>query len=81
MIANLYGPVESKRHDTGMLAMSGLLPQLQLHARTRNGSPLCVCGDPVYPPRVQLQGSFKGNLNQQQKDYNQAMSRVRTSVE
>lgn len=81
MIANLYGPVEGRRHDSGMLAMSELLQQLQLHSRSPNGNPLCVYGDPAYPLRVQLQGPFKGNLNQQQKDYNKAMSQVRTSVE
>ena len=44
MIVNLYGSVEGKRHNSGMLAMSGVLPQ-------------------------------------QQKDYNQAVSQVRTPVE
>ena len=29
MIANLYGPVEGRRHDSRMLAMSGLLDQLE----------------------------------------------------
>ncbi|CAB4032157.1 Hypothetical predicted protein [Paramuricea clavata] len=28
LIANLYGPIEGKRHDAGMLRMSGLLDQL-----------------------------------------------------
>ena len=29
LIANLYGPVEGKRHDSAMLRMSGLLQELQ----------------------------------------------------
>ena len=29
LIANLFGPVEGRRHYSGMLAMSDLLPQLQ----------------------------------------------------
>ena len=29
MIANLFGPVEGRRHDSALLAMSGLLNQLQ----------------------------------------------------
>ena len=62
MNANLYGPVKGKRHDRGMLAMSGLLPQLELHARTSNGNPLCVYGEPAYPLRVQLQGAFQREL-------------------
>ena len=81
MIINLYRPVEGKRYDNGMLAMSGLLPQLQLDARTSNGNPFCVYGDPGYPLKVQLRGPFKGSLNQQQKNSNQSMSRLHTSVE
>ena len=29
LIANLFGPVEGRRHEICMLAMSGLLPELQ----------------------------------------------------
>ena len=29
LIVNLFGPVEGRRHDSGMLAMSGLLPMLE----------------------------------------------------
>ena len=29
LIANLYGPVEGRRHNSTVLAMSGLLPQLE----------------------------------------------------
>ena len=32
LTANLYGPVEGRRHDSGMLAMSGLLPMLEVHS-------------------------------------------------
>ena len=32
LIANLYGPVEGKRHDSGMLGDSGLLGKLQQHS-------------------------------------------------
>ena len=81
MIANLYGPVEGKRHDSGMLVMSGLFPLLQMNSQKPNGDPLCIYGDPAYPLRNHLQGPFKGNLNQIQKDYNKAMSQVRVSVE
>ena len=81
MIANLYGPVEGRRHDSGMLAMSGLLPLLQQHSNSQNGNPLCIYGDPAYPLRNHLQAPFKGNLTPIQKDYNKAMSQVRISVE
>ena len=49
LIANLCGPVEGRRHDSGMLADSGLLPQLQLHSRSPSGNPLCIYGDLGYP--------------------------------
>ena len=78
LIANLYGPVEGKRHDSGMLAMSNIFPQLQLHSIRPNGDPLCIYGDMAYPLRANLKSR---NLNQQQQDYNTAMSKVRTSVE
>ena len=66
MIANLYIPVEGKKHDSGMLAMSGLLPQLELFTCAYLMVILYAYGDPAYPLKVQLQGPFKGNLNQQQ---------------
>ena len=82
MIANLYGPVEGRRHDSGMLAESGLLNMLQQFANGPNGRPLCVYGDPAYPLRVHLQGGFKGaRITQQEKDWNKAMSEVRVTVE
>ena len=82
LIANLFGPVEGRRHDSGMLAMSGLLPMLENHCVSPTGQPLCVYGDPAYPLRVHLQGPFKGNaLTPQQQQYNLSMSKVRTAVE
>ena len=82
LICNLYGPVEGRRHDSGMLAESRLLDQLQLHAYTPNGEPLCIYGDPAYPLRVYLQAPYQGNrLTNLQKRYNTAMSNVIVSVE
>lgn len=81
-IANMFGPIEGKRHDSGMLADSGLLNLLQQHSYDSNGNPLCIYGDPAYPLRVHLQSCFKGaNLNAQQKDWNKSMSEVRVAVE
>ena len=59
-IANLYGPAEGNRHDSGMLAVSGLLTDLQQHSFTPNGQPLRIYGDMAYPMRVHLQAPFKG---------------------
>ena len=82
LIANLYGPVEGRRHDSGMLAMSGLLQVLEAHSVSPIGQPLCLYGDPAYPLRVHLQGPFKGAaLTPQQEAFNHSMSKVRTSVE
>lgn len=60
LIANLYGPVIGKRHDSGMLAESGLLGDLQRYSHSHDGQPLCVYGDPAYPISVHMQRSFKG---------------------
>ena len=82
LIANLYGPVEGKRHDSSMLMMSGLLTQLQQHSFNPNGDILCVYGDPAYPLRPQLQAPFKGaRLTPDQLAWNESMSQVRVSVE
>ena len=42
MTANLFGPVEGKRHDCAMLAMSGLLQTLQRYSHGPNGEALWV---------------------------------------
>ena len=82
LIANLYGPVEDKRHDTGMLADSGLLTDLQHHSFTPNGQLLCIYGDMAYPMGVHLQAPFKGaRLRPTEKNFNKAMSQVRIYVE
>ena len=82
LIANLYGPVEGRRHDSAMLTMSNLYNQLVQYSRKVNGETLCIYGDPAYPLRPQLQAPFKNqNLTPQQDDFNKSMSAVRTSVE
>lgn len=81
LIVNLFGPVEGRRHDSGMLAMSGLLPMLETHCIAPTGQPLCLYGDPAYPLRVHLQGPFKGAaLTAQQQLFNLSMSIVRTAL-
>ena len=82
LVANLFGPVEGRRHDSGMLAMSRLLPKLQQYSVDTNGNILCIYGDPAYPLRPQLQAPFKGaNITAAQVLWNQSMSQVRTAVE
>ena len=43
-----------------MLAESGLMHDLERHAFSTGGQPLCIYGDPAYPLRVHLQGPFQG---------------------
>ena len=82
LVENLYGPVEGKRHDSGMLADSALLNNLQIHSHSPNGRVLCIYGDPAYPLRQHLQAPFKGaRLTPQQIAWNQSMNEVRVSVE
>ena len=79
LVANLYGPVEGRRHDSGMLVDSNVYQQLQNFARAPNGDELCIYGDLAYPLRPQLQSPFRNaNLNPQQQAYrkSQCISRV-----
>ena len=83
LIANLFGPVEGRRHDSAMLAMSGLLEQLEQHSFSLDGQPLCIYGDPAYPHRVHLQCPFarRPDLTDDEQAFNQSMSRVLICVE
>ena len=83
MIANLYGPVEGRKHDSGMLAMSGLLNELEAYSFSPTGKELCLYGDPAYPHRQHLQCPYprRAGLTLGENIFNQSMSRVRVSVE
>ncbi|XP_074611816.1 uncharacterized protein LOC141866231 [Acropora palmata] len=83
LVGHLYGPVEGRRHDSSMLASSGLLQELQRFSNSPiTGTPICLYGDPAYPLRAHLQGPFRGAaLTQDQKNYNTAMNGARTAVE
>ena len=81
LIANLFGPVDGKRHDSGMLADSSLPKQLQQHSFYTGGRPLCFYGDPAYPLRVHLQSRFRGaNITREEELSNSKMSSVRQTV-
>lgn len=82
MIANLFGPVEGRRHDSSMLTMSGLMPILENFCVGVNGERLCIYGDPAYPLRWFLQAPFRGaRITRQQTEFNKTMSKVRVTVE
>ena len=48
LIANLFGPIEGKRHDSAMLAQSQIFEQLQIHSFDTNDNTLCIYGDLLY---------------------------------
>lgn len=56
--------------------------ELQQHAFSPNGIPLCVYGEPAYPLRVHVQTSLRNHtLTDEIKVYNKSVSSVRVSVE
>ena len=83
LIANVYGPVEGIRHDAAMLAMPGLMEELEQHSFAPDGEALCIYGDPAYPHRIHHQCPFQQRqcLTQEQQAFNQCMSLVSVSVE
>ena len=55
---------------------------MQPHCNDANGHPFCVYGVAAYPLRVHLLKPFQGaRLKDQQKEFNTAISSVKTSVE
>lgn len=73
---------EGKKHDSAMLADSGLLNDLEQRAFNSLGQPMCLYGDPAYPLRIHLQAPFRhAVLTQPMRNFNSSMSAVRVSVE
>jgi len=82
LIANMFGPMEGRRHDCALLRESGLLQDLQVHSIDQFGRNLCIYGDPAYPIRPQLMCPFRGaRITNEQQEFNRSMSKVRISVE
>ena len=84
MIANLYGPVEARRHDSAMLRMSGLLPELEQHMTMVDGTIYNLYGDPAYPLRPHLIAPFRTGaapLGHHEAIFNKRMSKLRSCVE
>ena len=48
MIANLDGPVEGRRHECALLAMSNFLQDLRQLSYGVNGQLFCLLGDPAH---------------------------------
>ena len=82
LFANLYGPVEGRCHESGMLGDSGLFRNFQQYAHGPNNNIPCLYGDPVYPIRPQVMGPFQGAARTPlQNSWNKAMSQLKVSVE
>ena len=83
LIANMYGPVDGRMHDSAILMMSELLPQLEQFSFSHTGQALCIYGDPAYPHRIHLQCQYerRAPLTEEQQAFNQSMSQVRVAVE
>ena len=74
--------LEGRRHNSAMLADSGLLDELEQHAFSTTREPMALHGDPAYPLRVYLQVPYRGaEITPQTELHNKAMSSVRMSVE
>lgn len=57
---NSYNPVEGRRNDGAMLAISSLLPELEAHSNGPNGNIIYIYGDPDNPFRPKRATLFKG---------------------
>ena len=83
LIANLYGPMEGRRHDCALLRASGLIEQFEVRQLyDRQGLPFCLYGDPAYPLRPYLLCPFRGAIiTVEEEHFNSMMSSVRECVE
>lgn len=82
LVANLYGPVEGRRNDAGMLKESDLLNVLKRQAYTPRGDALCLYGDPAYPLCPHMMGPYReAVLTPDMRAFNTAMSELHVSVE
>ncbi|XP_045166893.2 uncharacterized protein LOC123530214 isoform X2 [Mercenaria mercenaria] len=82
LIANMFGPVEGRRHDAGMLRETGLLDTLRQKMTMADGTIYSLYGDPAYPIHPHLIGPFRGHrLSNEEQVFNTKMSSVRVSVE
>lgn len=84
LIASLFGPIPGARHDSYMLAESGLLQQLS-QMMTRNQPNVLVYtlyGDPAYPQSQYIVGGYQNPApNSIKAQWNTAMSKVCICVE
>ena len=80
LLANLFGPVEGRRHDSAILAMSGLLPQLEQHSVSPAGENYAYMVTQHIPIGCNCPYERRAPLIEQQEAVNQTMSQARVSV-
>lgn len=77
----MFGPIEGRRHDAFMLAVSGLADKLE-RVQTLTGEPYVIYGDPAYGLTCNILAPFCGAwLTNDEQLFNTHMSKVRTCVE
>ena len=84
LIANLYGPMAGRRHDSALLHASGVQAYMQQNMISPDGQPMCIYGDPAYPLTAHVKRPHRGqHLTPQEQAFNTAMSMsgVRQCVE
>jgi DDE superfamily endonuclease len=82
-IAHFFGPIAGNRHDSYMLSVSNLLPQLRaIMPAGTTSSIYALYGDPAYPQSAYLMGGIAGAAPaSQEAKWNTAMSSGRIAVE
>jgi hypothetical protein len=83
LISHLYGPIEGRHHDAGMLRESNVLAQMANHMTSPNGHIFSVYGDPAYPlgDGYIIPPYRGGAISRNQMIFNKRMSAVRICVE
>ncbi|ETW05261.1 hypothetical protein H310_04225 [Aphanomyces invadans] len=77
---HFWGPVEGRRHDSAMLAMSGLLRSFSQNPDIFASK--FIYGDPAYGVTKFVLSGYRGNnLSPEQQNFNKCMSSVRQAVE
>ena len=77
----MFSPIETRRHDAIIVAVSGLSNKLQ-RFQTLTGEPYVIYGNPAYGLSHNILSPFRGaHLTDDQQELNRRMSKVRTSVE
>ena len=80
LIISMFGPVEGRRHDSTMLAISGFLERLRSKGETFKGK--YIYGDPAYGCSDLVCCPFAfAEPGSRQSEFNSSMSSVREAVE